>query len=253
MAWSIAEVARLSGVTARTLRHYDATGLLRPSHTGANGYRFYERAQLRRLQRILLLRELGVDLATIAGVIDGVEDEAAALRRHHVLLVGERDRLDRLVRTVATTLAELEGGTPMSAEELFDGFTLSPETIDDLEGVAVRRDGEQVRRYFDEIREKTDGWTPEQFGAAGQQALDFERRVLECMRAGRPVDDPVVHELMAQDYAAQSTLWSPDRDTYAQLGQAFVDSAELRAHLDAQDLRLAEYLRDAMVAYAQAR
>lgn len=51
MAWSIAEVASMSKVTARTLRHYDDIGLLRPAYVGANGYRYYEQEQLLRLQR----------------------------------------------------------------------------------------------------------------------------------------------------------------------------------------------------------
>ena len=58
--WTTAQVARMSKVTSRTLRHYDQIGLLEPARVGANGYRFYEQAQLRRLQQILLLRELGL-------------------------------------------------------------------------------------------------------------------------------------------------------------------------------------------------
>ncbi len=60
VAWSIAEVARMSKVTSRTLRHYDDVGLLRPAYVGSNGYRYYEQEQLLRLQQILLLRELGL-------------------------------------------------------------------------------------------------------------------------------------------------------------------------------------------------
>lgn len=70
MSWSIQQVARMSGVTARTLRHYDDIGLLPPSEVGANGYRYYERGQLLRLQHILLLRELGVDLATMTALTE---------------------------------------------------------------------------------------------------------------------------------------------------------------------------------------
>jgi hypothetical protein len=69
MRWSIQQVARMSGVTARTLRHYDHLGLLRPAWVGAHGYRYYEQGEVLRLQQILLLRELGVDLPTIAAVV----------------------------------------------------------------------------------------------------------------------------------------------------------------------------------------
>lgn len=67
MAWSITAVAKMSGVTSRTLRHYDEIGLLPPAWIGGNGYRYYEDEQLLRLQQILVLRELGVGLSEIAG------------------------------------------------------------------------------------------------------------------------------------------------------------------------------------------
>ncbi|HSU47497.1 MAG TPA: MerR family transcriptional regulator, partial [Arthrobacter sp.] len=60
--WSIQDVARLAGTTSRTLRHYDDIGLLKPSRVGSNGYRYYDGAALLQLQRILLLRELGLGL-----------------------------------------------------------------------------------------------------------------------------------------------------------------------------------------------
>jgi len=81
MSWSIAQVARMSGTTSRTLRHYDAMGLLPPAYVGSNGYRYYERDQLLRLQEILLLRELGLGLDAVGSVLDEPGDRLAVLRR----------------------------------------------------------------------------------------------------------------------------------------------------------------------------
>lgn len=69
--WSIQELARSAGTTSRTLRHYGELGLLEPSRVGSNGYRYYDQTSLLRLQRILLLRELGLSLSAIAEVLDG--------------------------------------------------------------------------------------------------------------------------------------------------------------------------------------
>src|SRR4029453_2150920 len=93
MRWSTAEVARMSRVSSRTLRHYDHVGLLPPAHTGHGGIRYYERPQLLRLQHILVLRELGLGLDDIADVLTGGTDEVAALRRHHARLLAESGRL----------------------------------------------------------------------------------------------------------------------------------------------------------------
>src|SRR6202012_5914887 len=131
MAWSIAEVARMSGVTSRTLRHYDAIGLLPPAYVPRNGHRYYETSQLLRLQQILLLRELGVGLGDIAAAIGSGPDTVSALRRHHQKLLTESKRRGRLAGTVSRTIAELEqwgGGAAMSApqsnrpENLFEGL-----------------------------------------------------------------------------------------------------------------------------------
>ncbi|TPG37285.1 MerR family transcriptional regulator [Mycolicibacterium hodleri] len=92
------------GVTARTLRHYDDIGLLPTSEVGADGYRYYDRGQLLRLQHILLLRELGVDLATNRAVVDEQRNPAETQRAHHRRLLDERERLDRLAHTVTVTI-----------------------------------------------------------------------------------------------------------------------------------------------------
>jgi len=104
MEASIQQVARLTGTTSRTLRHYDALGLLEPSRIGENGYRFYDGDALVRLQRILLLRDLGLGLSDIGRVLDQEQDETTALRRHLEWLRSEQDRLARQVASVERTI-----------------------------------------------------------------------------------------------------------------------------------------------------
>jgi DNA-binding transcriptional MerR regulator len=253
VAWSIQQVARLSGVTARTLRYYDEIGLLRPARIGVNGYRYYEREQLLRLQQILLLRELDMDLAAIAAVVDGERDQLDVLRAHHDRLVAEGARLRRLAQTVAATITHLKEGTALSADEMFQGFRFNRATIDELERLAVERSGRTVQPHFDELRRRTADWSQNQFRQVEQEGADIERRLLALLQAGVAPDDPAVFAVLDDDVAAQARLLPLDAGGYAQLGRAFVAAPELRAHLDAQDPRLAEYMRDSMVAYAAAR
>jgi MerR family transcriptional regulator, thiopeptide resistance regulator len=122
MEASIQEVARLTGTTSRTLRHYDAVGLLPPSRVSAGGTRWYDEAALVRLQRVLLLRDLGLGLTEIGRVLDSEQDEATALRRHLHWLHAEQERLTRQVASVQRTLTAREEGTGLMAEQMFDGF-----------------------------------------------------------------------------------------------------------------------------------
>ena len=122
MEASIQEVARLTGTTSRTLRHYDAIGLLEPSRVGDNGYRWYDDRELVRLQRILLLRGLGLGLPDIRRVLEREQDETAALRHHLDWLRSEQRRLERQAASVERTITARENGGPLVAENMFDGF-----------------------------------------------------------------------------------------------------------------------------------
>lgn len=154
---------------------------------------------------------------------------------------------------MATTITRLEGGTVISAERLFNGFRFTPQSIAELEARALERSGESARAYFDEVKQRTKDWSAEDYQQAEQEAAEIERRLLALLKSGAPVDDPAVFAVLEDDVAGQRRIWTFDADMYAALGRAFVEFPELRAHLDAQDPRLAAYLRDAMVAYARAR
>ena len=122
MEWSVQQIARTAGTTSRTLRHYDDIGLLKPSRTGDNGYRFYDQASLVRLQRILLLRDLGLGLPAIAEVLRREPDAEQALGRHLDWLRQEQDRLGRQIASVRQTIDRLKAGGEIMAEKMFDGF-----------------------------------------------------------------------------------------------------------------------------------
>ncbi|UZX04482.1 MerR family transcriptional regulator [Arthrobacter sp. CDRTa11] len=122
MDWSIQDIARIAGTTSRTLRHYDDIGLLKPSRTGHNGYRYYNQAALVQLQRILLLRGLGLGLPVISQVLDDQADAATALAGHLEWLKQEQDRLARQIASVRQTIEAVKGGGEIMAEDMFNGF-----------------------------------------------------------------------------------------------------------------------------------
>ncbi|RFA10573.1 MerR family transcriptional regulator [Subtercola boreus] len=120
--WPIQQIAALAGTTSRTLRHYGDLGLLAPSRIGANGYRYYDQTALVRLQRILMLRRLGLGLPAVAEVLANQTDPMSALDAHLDGLRLEQQRIARQITAVEATLDALQKGTPLMAETMFDGF-----------------------------------------------------------------------------------------------------------------------------------
>src|SRR4051812_50109878 len=105
MSWTVGELARLAGVTVRTLHHYDRIGLVRPSERTAAGYRSYDERDLDRLHQVLVYRELGFPLEEVATLLDDPDaDPLAHLRRQHRLL---QDRLGHNQATAAAAVQEV--------------------------------------------------------------------------------------------------------------------------------------------------
>ncbi len=185
MAWSITEVARMSKVTSRTLRHYDQIGLLTPAYVGSNGYRWYGQQQLLRLQRVLLLRELGLGLAAIAAVLAGEQDQVEALRLHEHELRAACTRLNRLADTVSRTIRQLRAGEQMSVDEMFDGFA---DRQARYEAELVVEHGEGVREHFRTARETTQNWGSAEYGDAERRWVELDDRALAVLRSGAAPD-----------------------------------------------------------------
>ncbi|MGQ4729082.1 MerR family transcriptional regulator [Streptomyces sp. Ju416(a)] len=251
MDWPISEVARMSGVTARTLRHYDEIGLLPPARIGSNGHRYYEEHQLLLLQQILVLRELGVGLPEIGRVLADQIDTVEALRGHHRRLLAERDRLDALAGTVSRTIAELEqsrkDGTPMTAinrpENLFEGIQPSQYegNLRDFPALA------------EEAGRRAAAMTPADIEAGQRERTALMIRLAEHMAGGAPADaEPVQAEIDAQ-YRALTCLHAVSADEYRAAGRSCVENEDWCAAYEAIAPGLAEYQRDAIEVYAASR
>jgi DNA-binding transcriptional MerR regulator len=243
MRWSTADVARMSRVSSRTLRHYHQVGLLPPADTGSGGLRFYERPQLLRLQHILVLRELGLGLDDIGAVLRGDADEVAALRRHRERLLSEADRLRTLAATVAASIHEREEGTEMAAEKLFDGFRHDP-----YEAEARERWPQEYEQAHQRVRT----WDEATARRVQDEGDAVSRDLATALAAGVPVDDERVQAIVARHHAWVSHFWTPGCEAYVGLGRLYTDDGRFTATYDAFTPGLAVYLRDAIAVWATA-
>jgi DNA-binding transcriptional MerR regulator len=125
MAYTVKQVAAVSGVTVRTLHFYDEMALLKPAYSKANGYRIYEEPQLLMLQQILFYRELGFELKRIKEILSQRKFEKfAALNSYRQVLEKKVTRTRTLIETIDKTISHLKGRKKMKNEELFMGFSI---------------------------------------------------------------------------------------------------------------------------------
>ena len=248
MDWSIQDIARLAGTTSRTLRHYGDVGLLQPTRTGSNGYRYYDEDALTRLQRILLLRELGLGIPAIAEVLEGQKDHAQALVSHLQWLEKEKQRLDRQISSVETTILKLEGGEQLMAEDMFDGFDHT-QYKDEVE-----------ERWGKDAYAKSDSWWRSLSDAEkGDFKLVVQRLGEAWIDAANRSIDPTGDE--AQELAQRQFDWlgsvpgtpgsdssGPTKEYFIGLGEMYVADPRFGANYGGQ--KGAEFVRDAMTHYA---
>src|SRR5215203_3337809 len=121
--YTVGGVADLSGVTIRTLHHYDEIGLLSPGGRSDAGYRLYEDSDLERLRTILFYRELGFDLTQISTIIDDPHtDTLGHLRRQRGLLTERIGRLSAMVDAIDYEMEARTMDIRLTPEERFEVF-----------------------------------------------------------------------------------------------------------------------------------
>ena len=249
MERTIQDVARLCGTTSRTLRHYDAIGLLPPSRVADNGYRYYDDDALVRLQRIVLLRGLGLALPEVRRVLDSERDPATALRAHLARLRDEQGRLSRQVASVTWTITALENGDPLMAETMFDGFdhTRYRTEVEERWGTAAFAAGDSWWRALSTADRDT--WRHHVADLGAEWVSAAERGVGPGSAA-------------AQDLARRHCAWlasipgtpghetgSPAKEYVLGLGEMYVADPRFAAHYGGE--QNATLVRDALRLYAE--
>ncbi len=242
--WPITDVARASGLTSRTLRHYEHIGLLRPSRVASNGYRFYGEAEISRLYQILSLRAFELPLASIQLALDGELTFADAIESHIALLEERQHRLSQQINIARQTLFAIQKGSQMSITELFAGF--------------------DPNQYETEVRERWGDEAWERSAKRRDRMNDDERRAdhvrsLEVNAALRTAaesgGDPASAEfqaLVTEHYTWVTEQWggrAPARDAYTGLSELYVMDARFAATYGGQ--ANAEIIRAAMQSWIE--
>jgi len=191
MEYTINKLAKLAGVSVRTLHHYDQIGLLSPQRLVSNGYRVYGQEELLQLQQILFFRELGLSLSTIQEIMHNPTfDRQAALQQQATWIAEEHDRLGQLLQTITKTFRN----KPMTYTELYEG--LSKETLEEYEKEAKERWGNTDA--YKQSQERWGSLSPEQQAQLLEDGKAAQRKMVELMSEGP--ESPAIQAMIDDQY-----------------------------------------------------
>ena len=248
MEYSIQELARLSGVTTRTLRWYDQIGLLKPSRVAESGYRYYGGAEVDRLQDILYYRALGAELARIKECLDDPSfDRLAALKRHLAALEVERERLEQLIRSVKDTIGAEERKEIMSDEQKFEAFKKRAAAHNE-EAYGAELRARYGDKEVDEASAAVMNLTQAQYREWTDLGREIQERLEAAVRAGRSPEGEEGEKLCALHrrwLTITGKRYDPAR--HRGIAELYVMDERFTAYYDKQVRGCARFLRDAVV------
>jgi|SRR6185369_153181 len=250
MKYTVHTLAELAGITVRTLHHYDQIGLLKPSFSGSNGYRYYEEKELLRLQQILFFRELEFSLEQIKEIMTSPSfDTASALKEQKKLLLLKRDRMVDLLDTIDKTIKSYEGGEAMKNNALYGGFT--KKQMEAYKEEAKKRWGHTDA--YKQSEERTKQFTKADYERIAQEGAALTQAIADAHEKGFLIDSPEVQALIEKHYNALRTFYEPNYEMYRGLGQMYIDDPRFTAYYEKFGKGLAVFMRDAINQYCDGK
>jgi MerR family transcriptional regulator, thiopeptide resistance regulator len=247
-ALTVGQLAERSGVTVRTLHHYDEIGLLRPSARSAAGYRLYSAGDLVRLQHVVVYRRLGFALDEIGALLDDPDaDVAGHLRRQRASVMSRLDELNDLVTALDRALEAEMSGVNLTREEqreLFgDGFS------EDYQREARERWGDT--EAWRQSRERTSRYTKDDWMTIKAEGDAVNAALVAAKRAGAAPDSTAAMDAAeAHRRHIEERFYDLDHAFHRCLGDMFVADERFTATYEALEPGLATWFREAIHANA---
>ncbi|HEM5297072.1 TPA: MerR family transcriptional regulator [Streptococcus suis] len=237
--WTVKQVSQLTGLTVRTLHHYDQIGLLKPAFVAENGYRYYNQENLARLQEILLFRELEFPLKDIQQLLDVTEvNRQQVLRDHVALLELKRERLDRII-SHARLLIE-KGG------EIMDFHAFDSSQLEAYKAEVKDRWGQSPA--YAEFEERYDASKDRVF-AQEMQAIFEDFGKMQSLEASHP--DVQVQVATLQAYITEN-FYPCTKEILQNLGLMYVEDERFTVNIDrAGGSGTATFVSQAIAVYCQ--
>lgn len=248
--YTVGQLAKISGVSPRTLRYYEELGLLNPQRK-ENGYRVYGKTDVDTLQQILLFRSCGVELEEVRRALAEPRfDAAEALRHHLTTLFARKEELETLIATVEKTIASLRGAYDMTDKERFEG--LKRRVVEDNECAYGR---EARERYGEDVVDAANRKLLAMDEGEWTDVQALGEAIIEQLKAAMTTGDARSAE--ARELARMHAAWirahwpegAYSREAHLGLAEGYLADERFTAFYDgAAGAGATQFLRDALVA-----
>lgn len=245
MKKSISEMAKLSGVSVRTLHYYDEIGLLAPSEVvSETSYRYYNEDSLEKLQQILFYRELDFPLKEIVQIMNASDyNKEEALRKQRELLKLKRKRLDKLIGLLN---ANLKGDTTMSFNE-FDTTEIDEAKAKYAEEVKERWGNTDA---YAQSQKRTSKYTKEDWRRVKEGMDELLKQFSESLNEN-PASEKVQELVRGWQQYITETYYECTKEVLAGLGQMYVMDERFTKNMDKYGEGTAKLISEAIAVYCK--
>lgn len=252
MEYTIQKLAKLAGITTRTLRYYDGIGLLHPAYVNESGYRIYGETEVDALQQILLFRDMGMELSKIKALTsDAAFNRVDLLKEHLEVLKQRQQQIDLLIKNVNKTIEKEEGITSMTDKEKFEG--LKKELIQENE----KKYGEEIRKSYgaDEVdasNAKMMNLTMEEYEKMQETGKEINSLLEEAVEKKEDPSGDLGQKIARLHKEWLSFTWTHySAQAHCGVAEMYVADERFTAYYDQNVKGCARFLRDAVRAFNQ--
>ena len=240
----INEVAKLTGVSARTLQYYDEIGLLIPEKLN-NGYRDYSDENLDKLQKILFYRFLKFKLNEIKELLDGDIDSLKILEQQRELILKEKEKFEIILHNIEKTIKTYKGEQKMTIEEKFNGF--KEEDLNKYEDQAIEKYGKGTIEESKKRQSGKEDIVAEKFNSVFRSMAEYRKNNIDIEEKEVQSKIEDLYNYMNK-YAFDCSV-----EVFSYIGKGYYQNPEFKNNIDKFGQGVAEYTSKAIEVYCNSR
>lgn len=249
MLYTIKKLAKISGVTVRTLQYYDKIGLLKPFLKGANNYRYYKEEQLIKLQQVLFFKELDFSLNDIKTLIEqNAFDNIKSLKVHKAVLKKQVAHKNDLIKTINKTIMHLEEKVFMRDEELYYGFDIKKQK--EYEQYLVKEYGSKAEDLLKQSHIRTAKWNKEEWDYVKNTGDQIHKDLTKAINLNLTPESEEVQIIIHHHYELQNRFYDLSQEVYIELADLYVQHPDFKKFFDVYHPELIQFIGEAMRYYA---